>query len=377
MNSPTVPRRVAFITSQAFSLVNFRGPLIREMRQRGIEVFALAPDFDANTRAALERWGVHPISFPLSRAGMNPVADAYACFVLACRLRKIRPDAVVAYFIKPVIYGLIAAAVARVPRRFALIEGLGYAFASERENTMLTRVVSVLYRVSLRAAQRVFVLNDDDLQTLVSRAGLARNVAVKLDGIGVDLETFASVPLPSGPPVFLLVARMIREKGITDFVAAARLLRTTYPAVRFIMAGGLDANPTSIRHEEIEAWVAEGLIEWPGQVPDIRLWIGRASVFVLPSYYREGLPRSTQEAMAMGRAVITTDWIGCRETVQPEVNGFLVPVRNPEALAAAMRRCIEQPERVIEMGRMSRRIAVSRFDVHVVNRRILNVIGFE
>jgi len=168
---------------------------------------------------------------------------------------------------------------------------------------------------------------------------------------------------------------MLKEKGVYDFVEAARRVRKRYPAARFVLVGGGDQNPGSVTEAELGAWVAEGLVEWPGQVDDVRPWLARASVFVLPSYYREGLPRGSQEALAMGLPVITTDWVGCRETVKDGVNGFLVPVRDSNALARAMIRFIESPGLIGRMGLEGRRIAEERFDAHVINRRIMEVLG--
>jgi glycosyltransferase involved in cell wall biosynthesis len=168
---------------------------------------------------------------------------------------------------------------------------------------------------------------------------------------------------------------MLREKGVYDFVEAARQVRERYPAVRFLLIGGCDQNPGSITEAELHAWVEEGLVEWPGHVNDVRPWFSQASVFVLPSYYREGLPRGNQEALAMGRPIITTDWVGCRETVADGINGFLVPVRDPNALVQAMMRFVKSPDLIEKMGQEGRRIAEERFDVHAINRQIIAVMG--
>ncbi|WP_331838638.1 glycosyltransferase family 4 protein [Hydrogenophilus thermoluteolus] len=171
-----------------------------------------------------------------------------------------------------------------------------------------------------------------------------------------------------------LVAHMLREKGVLEFVAAARRIKANYPEVRFVLVGGLHPNPGSIQKEEIESWVREGVVEWAGQVADVRPWLAQTSVFVLPSY-REGVPRSTQEAMAMARPVITTDAPGCRETVMDGVNGFLIPPRDVDALVAAMERFIANPNLIRSMGTESRRLAEERFDVRVVNQRLMQILG--
>jgi glycosyltransferase involved in cell wall biosynthesis len=371
--------RFALITSQAFSLTNFRGPLIAALVSRGIEVLAIAPDFNDVTRASVQSLGATPVDCVMSRAGMNPVRDLLLVWRLASQLRRLKVDVCLAYFIKPVIFGNLAAVLARVPSRFCMIEGLGYVFTppSGREplrRKFLRAVVSRLYRFSLWYADRVFLLNDDDIGDMVNRGLVRSSQVVKLNGIGVDLFHWAPAPAVTSPITFLLAARLLREKGIVEYAGAARIVKKQFPDTRFILLGAVDPNPGSLSAHEVTEWVKEGLLEWPGHV-DIQPWLSQTSVYVLPSYYREGVPRSTQEAMAMGRPVITTDAPGCRETVVKGENGFLVPVRDVAALADAMMRFIAQPELIEVMGGASRALAVERFDVHKVNEVMLAAMG--
>ena len=370
--------RFALITSQAFSLSNFRGPLISALVRQGIQVLAIAPDYDAQSRASVRALGATPIDYSFSRTGMNPLVDAVNTIRLGLLLRQLRPNIALSYFIKPVIFGTLAAWLVRVPRRMVMIEGLGYVFTPSSNSQSMGRklllgLVSRLYRFALERAHRVIFLNNDDINEFVS-AGLVRETkVVKLGGIGVDLEDWPLTQAITQPVTFLLAARLLREKGIFEYVEAARIVKTSYPDVRFVLLGGLDPSPGSLRQSEVEAWVSAGLVEWPGHVA-VKPWLEKTSVYVLPSY-REGVPRSTQEAMAMGRAVITTDAPGCRETVDDGVNGFLVPVRDVSALANAMVRFVEAPELIKSMGLESRRLAVDRFDVDKVNARLLNILG--
>lgn len=372
--------RISIIGNQAFSLLNFRGPLIEDMVRRGKEVFAFAPDYDKATRAAVRALGAEPVDYSLSRTGMNPLRDALDMIRLTLLLRRLKPDITLSYAIKPVIYGTLAAWLARVPRRFAMIEGLGYVFtppegAEPMKRRALRGAVSILYSAALWSADLVFFLNKDDIDEL-SKKGLVSPIKVfLLGGIGVDLDEWMPAPSVTKPITFLLAARLLREKGIVEYAKAARIVKQKHPETRFILIGNLDTNPGALSRPEIEAWVAEGVLEWPGHVPDVRLWMENASVFVLPSYYREGVPRSTQEAMAMARPVITTDAPGCRETVIDGKNGFLIPVRDVKALADAMERFILQPELIEWMGKASRLIAEERFDVHKVNEVILREMG--
>jgi glycosyltransferase involved in cell wall biosynthesis len=370
--------RFALITSQAFSVSNFRGPLISALIDQGIEVLAIAPDYDDQTRASVRALGATPVDYSLSRTGINPLSDAFNTVRLALLLRRFQPDVSLGYFIKPVIFGTLAAWLAGVPRRVAMIEGLGYVFtvSGDRQSwkrKLLRTLVGGLYRFALARAQKVIFLNGDDLAEFVEAGFVHEAEAVKLGGIGVDLADWPFAPAATQPVTFLLAARLLREKGIVEFAGAARQVKALHSEVRFILLGGLDPNPGGLNQSEVEAWVNEGILEWPGHVA-VRPWLTQASVFVLPSY-REGVPRSTQEAMAMGRAVITSDAPGCRETVDEGVNGFLVPVRDVPALTNAMLRFVENPSLIGTMGRESRRLAETRFDVHTINARLLKILG--
>ncbi len=372
---------LAIISSQAFSLVNFRGLLIQELVRSGVSVLALAPDFDQSTRSEIEALGAKPVDYSLSRAGMNPLSDAMDTLRLAKILHEIKPDVTLGYFIKPVVYGSIASWLAGVPKTFAMIEGLGYVFAQDQNGRgslrrgLLRLVVTWLYRLALTRANRVVFLNDEDISEFCERRILSPEKAFKLGGIGIDLHDWAPSPPVTQPVTFLLAARLLREKGIVEYVTAARGIKSRYPSIRFILLGGLDPNPGGLTRTEVQGWVKEGLVEWPGHVA-VKPWLSQASVYVLPSYYREGVPRSTQEAMAMARPVITCDTAGCRDTVVHGENGFLVRPRDVDSLIEAMERFIDRPELIGSMGLASRRLAEQRFDAHVANRRLMDLMGF-
>lgn len=365
------------ISSQAFSLINFRGLLIRDLVNENIRVYALAPDFNDEFRKKIVNLGAVPVDFTLTRTGINPCRDFFDMLNLVILLYRLRPDATLGYFIKPVIFGTLAAWITRVPHRVAMIEGLGYVFTASggREPVLrkiLRGLVSQLYRFALGRAHRVIFLNSDDINEFVGAGLVQESKVVKLGGIGVDLADWPLTKPVTQPVTFLLVARLLQEKGIVEYAEAARLVKARHPEVRFVLLGGLDPNPGSLGQSEVQAWVTEGLLEWPGHVA-VKPWLEQTSVFVLPSY-REGVPRSTQEAMAMGRAVITTNAPGCRETVDEGVNGFLVPVRDVPALANAMLRFVETPALIKSMGLESRRLAEDRFDVRKINARLMTVL---
>jgi glycosyltransferase involved in cell wall biosynthesis len=367
--------KVLIIGGYSPSLVNFRGHLLHSMIRAGHEVHAAAPELlvDERTSGVLREMGVEPHDMPIRRTGLNPVADLHAAVKMMRLMRRLRPDAVLAYTAKPVIWSLLTAAWAGVPRRFALITGLGYAFAEQPtgKRAVVGRVVRVLYRLALSRASKVFFQNTDDAQ-LFAQLGLLQPGTPRavVSGSGVDLDKFSIQPLPDGALTFLLIARLLGDKGIREYIAAAADVSSRYPDVRFELVGPRDESPDGITARELNALLASGKVRWHGETEDVRPFIARCHVFVLPSY-REGTPRTVLEAMALGRPIITTDAPGCRETVEDGTNGFLVEPRSPAAVAAAMLRFIETPAILSGMGRESRRMVEARYDVRVVSREML------
>jgi glycosyltransferase involved in cell wall biosynthesis len=369
----------------AGSLVQFRGPLLRALAQRGHRVVGCAPttpadryfgpEYMARLVEELAAMGVEFRDVPIDRTGLWPGRDLRTLRALVALFREVRPDIVLGYTIKPVIYSSLAAQLAGVPKHFSMITGLGHTFtAKDWKACTLAPVVKRLYRLALRSNDRLFFQNPDD-RAMFERLDLVRrpDQTILINGSGVDLEAFRPEPLPSAVS-FLLLGRLIAEKGIREYIEAARIIRARYSGVVFRFAGRIDNHPTAIPERELQAWVQEGVIEYLGRLDDVRPAIATSSVYVLPSY-REGTPRSVLEAMAMARPIVTTDVPGCRETVRHGVNGYLVPARNVPMLASALERFIADPALIATMGRESRRIAVEKYDVHKVNAVILEAMG--
>jgi glycosyltransferase involved in cell wall biosynthesis len=358
------------------SLINFREALLREMVERGHEVHASGPERVEKVLRRLRQIGVHFHQLPMQRTGMNPVRDLHSLASYLRLVRDIKPDVVLAYTIKPVVYGLLAARMAGVARRYALITGLGSAFAAGPAlRHMLVRKTAIqLYRAGLNRAAGVFFQNPDDCRTFVDSGLIGRDVArFVVNGSGVDLQYFGRRPVPRNGG-FLLVARLLADKGVREYVAAARLLKQRHPETRCCLVGPFDSNPSAIKPADVDAWVKEGVVDYVGPMDDVRPALEQCSVFVLPSY-GEGHPRTVMEAMSTGRAVITTDVPGCRETVEPGVTGFLVPPRDPEALAAKMLDFVEDPTLAERMGEQARVRAEARYDVRLINAAMLDAMG--
>ena len=373
------PRRIVVIASFSPSLTRFRLELLKRMVEAGHEVIALAPEDDDEVKAELAAIGIRFMTIPMARAGINPVEDLQTFGAIWRRLRQLKPDAIMPYTMKPIIYGGIAARLAGVDERSFLVTGLGYVFSdvpSSARHAMVRRLSVWLYRQAFSGARAVFAYNDADEADINGYRMLRPEVPlIRVAGSGVDLDHYAYSPPPAGPLVFLLVARLLKDKGILDFVEAARIVRQTMPQAEFRLLGQFDPNPSAISRAEVEGWVKEGLLTYLGETRDVRPFLADCSIFVLPSYYREGIPRSILEAMSMGRAIITTDMPGCRDTVEPGMNGYLVRREDPQELAEAMLQFARDPSKTTSMGKKSRELAASKFDVHAVNRMLLAYMG--
>ncbi len=370
-------KRFLLIASHPNSLTNFRWDLINKLKEKGFEVHTASPDLDDSNpnKQKLNDAGIITHNIYMQRTGMNPKNDFRTIWNLFQLIKELQPEYVLAYTIKPVIYGMIAAYYAKAPHRIALITGLGYVFQSSENDTkkvqFIKKITRSLYKLALSKTNLVFFQNSDDEQ-LFKQLGIltsGQNSAI-VNGSGVNTKTFAQVPLPAvnGHAVnFLFIARLLNDKGVQEYAAAARIIKAKYPEAIFHIVGYLDSNPSSISQAELDSWIEDGTIQYWGRLSDVRPAIEAAHVFVLPSY-REGTPRTVLESMSMGRAIITTNAPGCRQTVEVNRNGFLVEVKAVEGLADAMEKFITQPALIQTMGQASREIAETKYDVEIVNQ---------
>jgi glycosyltransferase involved in cell wall biosynthesis len=367
---------VALIAGFAESLVLFRGHLIRTLAKNGHRVIALAPPCPDKTRSAILDLGAQFVTYPMERRGKNVWQDARTLLALGTQLRRDRPDLVLAYTIKPVAYGLLAAQWAGIPRRYALITGLGTLFPAGMGNPMgSARIARRLYQAGLRGARNVIFQNDDDQQFFRRQILSPETPSTLVHGSGVDVDWFQPVPFPIADG-FLMVGRILRSKGVVEFVEAARIVHRSVPDAAFELAGWYESGTDGIPESQVKAWEAEGLVRYRGVVEDVRDLMAAASIYVLPSY-REGMPRSVLEAMAMGRPVITTDVPGCRQTIQHGEHGLLVPPGDPRTLAGAMLELLRNRELCLEMGRRGRERTVRRYDVRLVTPQLLSALHLD
>lgn len=348
----------------------YRRFFLRDLLARGDRVVAAAPY--SEWKKQVEGLGIDCIDLRLSRWGANPFREAATLWNIYRIMRTEAPDAVIFYTIKPVIYGSLVGRFVRGVRVFSLVTGLGYMFVeSGRLGHIRQFVAGMLYRIALTSNEKVFFQNPDDMSVFLDNGIVKRDRTVLVPGSGVDTEFFKPAEEQPKEAHFLLVSRMIWDKGVALYVAAARRVKARYPNARFVLLGPIDDNPSAIPIERLEAWNKEGIVEYRGAADDIRPHMAECSVYVLPSWYREGIPRTNLEALAMGKPVITTNMPGCKETVLDGINGYLIPPGDEDALVNAMTRFLEDTALVAKMGMESRKLALDHFRVEMVNQTII------
>ncbi|ACO47037.1 glycosyltransferase family 4 protein [Deinococcus deserti] len=369
---------VVLIAHYAPWLINFRAPLLKAIRAGGCRVTVLAPGQYPEIRMQLLEIGVDYQSFSMDRTGLNPSRDLRTIIELYHLLRDAKATHVLTTAIKPNIYGALAARWAGVDNIYALVTGLGHVFTgnSYKQRTMAI-VASVLYRIAFSGVKKVIFQNPDDRELFLKRKMVSIAQTALVAGSGVDLNHYQASALPASPPIkFLMIARLIKEKGVREYVQAASLLKMKGINVKVQLAGPLDDNPSALSASELKTLVDDGNIQYLGELQDVRDALAESHVFVLPSY-REGTPRSTLEALATGRPVITTDAPGCRETVEPGVNGLLVPIGDAQALAEAMESFTSLAAPLQEMAEASLLKARLKYDVHLVNSEMLKIMKLD
>lgn len=367
--------RVVVVGALPESLINFRGNLLKALVASGHEVTAMAAAADPAFVTQLAVLGVGFKPYPVQRNGMNPVKDLQTYFALRKAFKELKPDVVLSYTIKPVIWGGLALRGITGSRFYSLITGLGFAFQDGNfPRKFLTRLVIWLYYAALSKASCVIFQNRDNKNLFISMGLVDKDKCAVVNGSGVDLDQFTVKPLSSRGVIFLAIGRLLGEKGFREYAKAAELIKARYPKATFRLLGPDDPSPDGIPLSEVSDWQAKGWIGYLGESSDVRPFLSDCHIFVLPSYH-EGMPRTVLEAMAMGRPILTTDVPGCRETVVPGENGYLVPKGDTAALAERMIWFIENRNEWMRMGMRSRALAEERFDVHNVNKKLLKIMG--
>lgn len=370
-------RTVAIIANSGFTVLNFRRELIKSLVSKQVDVFVVCPSQcqlmgGKDVNSELQKIGANHVPVSMNRSGVNPLADIKYLVDIALVLKRISPDLVLNYTIKPSIYGSIAARFACGCIVSSNITGIGHVFTSETmKSRLLATVVKLQYKVALKANSVVFFQNIDDRDFFLANKLVQKSKAKLINGSGVDTNKYIKINSNPRPKSFIFVGRLLQEKGVLEYISAAKLVQERYPESIFAILGGVDENPTSLSFDEIKKHDQDGTIEYLGTTDNVCAILNEFEVFVLPSY-REGTPRSTLEALSIGMPVITTDSPGCRETVVDGVNGFIVEPQSASAIAKACFRFLETPNIIQRFGKESRKIACNRYDVAKVNSSILD-----
>ncbi|MES1935622.1 glycosyltransferase family 4 protein [Salinisphaera hydrothermalis] len=367
-------KKILFVVNAPEFFLSHRLPIALAAQAAGYEVHVATADGDAVD--TIRGWGLRHHRVPIARSSQNPFTEMGAVQALVRLFRRLRPDLVHLVTIKPVLYGGMAARLVGVPAVVAAVSGLGTVFvARSRLARVRRRLVSVLYRLAFGHKRLAVIFqNPDDRDGLLAIGALQQSQVRMIRGSGVNLSDYPMVAEPQGTPVVVMAARLLRDKGVYEFVEAARLLRSRGVSVTMRLIGSPDpGNPTSVTQAELEAWEAEKVVELPGYRADIAQQYASANVVCLPSFYGEGLPKTLVEAAACGRAVVTTDHPGCRDAIRADESGLLVPVRDTSALADAIQALVQDPEQRMRMGAAGRRLAEEAFAVENIAEQHLAI----
>lgn len=371
VGSELTAKKILFVVNTPEFFLSHRLPIALAAREAGNEVHIATAGGDAVRE--IRRLGLVHHTVGITRSGQNPLAELGSFVSLYRLFREIKPDLVHLITIKPVLYGGIAARLAGTSAVVAAVSGLGTVFVAQSKVARARKaLVSGLYRLAFSQRHLAVIFqNPDDRDGLLAIGALKPIQARMIRGSGVHLANYSVVPEPEGTPVVVMAARLLRDKGVYEFVEAARLLKTRRVNVRLRLVGAPDpGNPTSVDRSEVDGWAAEGVVELPGYRTDVACQYQAANIVCLPSY-REGLPKGLVEAAACGRAVVTTDVPGCRDAIEPGVTGILVPVKSAQALADAIQMLVEAPERRLKMGKAGRELAEKAFSIdHIVEQHM-------
>ena len=370
-------KRIAIVSNNSSNLLNFRGHLIKNLVDKKFNVLVITPkkDFSINFEKKILELGAKISTIPLERTGTNPFQDITTYFSLKLLFDKFKPDIVLSYTSKPIIYcGLVIGKNDKI-NFFPNLTGLGYGFTDNFnfKRIIINFILKILYKFSFKSSTAIIFQNPDD-RLLFNNLKLTNNKKTYIvNGSGVDTDFFFPTSLPIEPK-FLMLSRLVADKGVMEYCEAAREIRSKFPDVKFQLAGAFDSNPSGIKYDQIKKFIDNRDIEYLGHVDNVRELLNKCRFYVLPSY-REGTPRSVLEAMSVGRPIITTDTVGCRETVIDGLNGLLVQVKSKSSLVDSIKKMLEFDDvKINEMAKQSIKLVRQKYDVSKVNQNILEII---
>ena len=364
--------KILIIAPKTSSLLNFRGDLIKAISNKDNEVIAIGPE--SGFEKELENVGAKFFQINLKKNSTSILDNIQYLKDLVKIMKKEQPDKIFAYTIKPIIFGSIAGKRAKVKEIYSMVTGLGYVYAVNTLKTKILRIIcGIGYKLAFKYSTKVIFQNKDDKSEFIKRRYLKEEKCEVVDGSGVNLERFKRNDLPK-ENVFLMVSRILKLKGVKEYFEAAKIVKEKYPKTEFLYVGAEDKTQAALKLEEVQEYMDNKIVNYCGETSDVPFYIQKCSAFVLPSYYREGIPRTLLEALAMGRPIITTETVGCKETVVDGVNGFFVPIKDSKALAEKMIYMIENRDKLQSMSDKSFEYCKERFDVNIINKRMLEIM---
>lgn len=362
------------LSSHTASLFWFRMDMMIDFRNSGYEVIAVGPGKGSEWRDQFKDYGIRYQQLHVERNGLNPGKDIRTFMELYRMIKEEKPNKIFAYQAKTVIYGCIAARANGIREVYSLIAGLGSIFrGTGLKNKIIKRIMKTEYRIACKYVRKAFFQNSNDRYEFVYNGLVEEGKTVLINGSGVNLQKFAPTPIPN-EPTFLFIGRLIKDKGIAEYLEACKILKKNNSKIRCLLVGPYDSNPSALRPQELQPFIHDGIVEYYGEQKDVRPYISQCTTYVLPSYH-EGTPKTVLEAMAMGRAIITSNAPGCRETVLDGINGYLVAVKDIEGLAKKMLYLAKNPDLNRKMGAYSLKLAVEKYDVKKVNQMIMHIMG--
>lgn len=366
--------KILVLSSHTPSLFWFRMDMMRAFISAGNTVIAVGQGLEKDWADKFADEGVEYRQIPISRNGLNAFADIKTYFALKKLIAQTRPDKIFTYQAKSIVYGTMAAhSIDPKIEVYALVAGLGSIFRGDGlKNRIVRNILSFQYKAAFKFAKAVIFQNGDDRDDIINY-GLVESAKTEIvHGSGVNISKFTQQPLPARKGI-LYIGRLIADKGVREFVAVAERIKVRHPDVRCMVVGPFDTNPSALTPNELQNYISRGVIEYFGEQSDVRPYIEQCSVYVLPSYH-EGTPKTVLEAMAMGRPIVTSNAPGCRQSIEDGVNGFLVPVKNVDAIEKAVLRILNDEELAKKFSRESRRIAEDKYDVNKVNAEIMRIM---
>lgn len=364
--------KIMMIAPKTSTFINFRGDLMKAISEKGNEIVAVCPE--GGFEDTLRELGARCILISLKKNSTTIFDNLTYLNHLTEIIKREKPDKIFAYTIKPVIFGSIAAKRAKVKEMYSMITGLGYVYTEDSFKTKILQLIcGTGYKIAFKYNKKVIFQNKDDIEEFVHRNYLKKEKCELVDGSGVNMDRFKRNPLPEGN-TFLMVSRILKQKGVREYFEAAKIVKEKYPDTKFLYVGAEDKTKDALEIETLKNYIDADIIQYMGETNDVPSYITESTVVVLPSY-REGVPRTLLEALAMGRPIITTDVPGCKETVKDGMNGFLVPAKDDKLLAEKMIYMIEHREELEKMSDASYNYCKERFDVNIINKKMLEIMG--